>query len=105
MGRLKTKHEYHDAIVRAVEFGGGDVVAFEIKLCGHCAGSANTVHLSFYGVDNIAEVHSFIDQLLPAQQQDGIAEIIGLTRDEDRRFVVDLDRGPLCISARGFTET
>ncbi len=106
MRRLKTKHSYHDAEVRDVEFGPGDCVVFEIELCG-CSGSSGTiVHLSFHGVKNIGEVRRFIDAILErAKGRAQIAEIIGLVRSDDRRFLMDLDQSPLYINAKSFMET
>ena len=89
-----------------MEFGTGDCVVFEVELCG-CSGSlGTTVHLSFYGVKNIGEVRSFVDAILEqAKGRAQVAEIIGILRVNDRRFLMDLDRGPLYINAKGFTET
>lgn len=106
MRRLKTKHSYHDAEVRAVEFGAGDSVVFEVELCGCSGSSGTTVHLSFHGVKNMGEVRSFIEPILePAKERARIAEIIGLVREDNRRFLMDLDQGALYISAKSFTET
>src|ERR1043166_5324729 len=92
MRRLETKHAYHDAEVRAVEFGPGDCVVFEVELCGCSGSSGTTVHLSFHGVQNISEVRSFIEAILErAAGQARIAEIIGLAREDNRRFLIDLD--------------
>jgi hypothetical protein len=105
MRRLKTRHSYHDAEVRAVEFGANDSIVFEVELCG-CSGSSGTiVHLSFHGVRNVTAVHSFIQTLLErAKGRARIAEIIGIARDA-RHFLLDLDQGLLCINAKSFTET
>jgi hypothetical protein len=65
-----------------------------------------TVHLSFHGVKNIAEVRSFIEVVSErAKGRARLAEIIGIVRDDDRRFLMDLDQGPLYINARSFMET
>ena len=106
MRRLKTKHSYHDAEVRAVEFEASDSVVFEVELCG-CSGSpGTTVHLSFHGVKNMSEVRSFIDSILKrAKEREQVAEIIGLARDDNQRFLIDMDEGALYIRAKSFTET
>ena len=106
MRRLKTKHSYHDAEVRAVEFGASDSVTFEVELCGCSNSSGATVHLSFHGVKNMVEVRSFIEPILErANERARIAEIIGLVRDDNQGFHMDLDQGALCIKAKSFTET
>lgn len=106
MRRLKTKHAYHDAEIRAVDFEAGDCVVFEIELCGCSGSSGTTVHLSFHDVKNVHEVRSFIEPILGrAKEQGRIAEIIGLLRDDDGRFVMDVDHGALYIKSKSFTET
>jgi hypothetical protein len=106
MRRLKTQHSYHDAELRSVEYGAGDCVVFEMELCG-CSGSGGAiVHLSFHGVKNIGVVRSVIEQISGRTKERGrMAQIIDLARDVDRRFLIDLDEGPLYIEAKGFTET
>ena len=106
MRPLKTKHSYHDANIRAVEFEAADSTVFEVELCGCSDIPGATVHLSFHGVRNIEEVRSFIDALVErAEGRPRIAEIVGIVREDDRRILMDLDRGPLFISARSFMET
>ena len=110
MWRLKTNHSYHDARVRAVEFGTADSVVFEVELCGCSDSPGATVHLSFYGVKNMDEVRNVIDPMLKrAEERAQVAEIIGLARGDNRRFHIDLDQGAqsitLYISAKSFIET
>src|SRR5688572_1856895 len=101
MRRLKTKHGYHDAEIRAVEFEADGRVIFEADLCG-----GPTVHLSFYGVKNMPEVRSFIESIMErSKERARIAEIIGLVRSDNQQFLLDLDQGALYIKAKGFTET
>ena len=104
--KLKTRHSYHDAVIRAEFYGAGDDIIFEVELCG-CSGSPGaTIRLSFYGIQNIGEVRQFIAALSGrAKGQARIAEIIGLAREADRRILIDLDHRPLYIKAKGFTET
>lgn len=106
MRRLKTKHSYHDAKVRAVEFGAGDSLVFEVELCG-CSGSSHArVHLCFHGVKNVGDVRSFIEPILErAKERTRIAEIVGLLRDDNQQFLMDLDQGAFSIEAKSFTET
>jgi len=106
MRRLKTRHEYHDAEVRDVSFGPADCVVFEVELCGCSDSPGQWVHLSFHGIKNIGEVRNFIHTLLErAEGRPRIAEIVGIARDPDRRFLLDLDQGPLYINAKSYTET
>jgi len=89
-----------------VDFEAGHCIVFEIELCGCSGSSGRTVHLSFPDVKNIDEVRSFIEPILGrAKEQGRIAEIIGLLRDDDRRFLMDLDHGALYIKAKSFIET
>jgi hypothetical protein len=106
MRRLKTRHSYHDAEIRAIEFGAGNDMVFRIALCG-CSGSPGaTVHLSFYGIQNASEVRQSLITLLDRARERGrIAEILDLARDDDGRILVDTDQGPLYFKAKGFTET
>lgn len=77
-----------------------------VELCGCSDIPSATVQLSFHCVRNIGEVRSFIEAISCRTKEWGrLAEIIGLARDEDRRFVLDFDEGALYIEARGFTET
>lgn len=105
MRRLKTIHSYHDGVIRSVEFGEGNSVVFAIELCGH-SGSSGATHLSFYGVRNIEDVRNFIRVALEKvkTRKHGL-EIIGLMRADGLRILMDLDVGPLYISAQGFCET
>ena len=106
MRRLKTKHAYHDAEIRAVEFEADHRVVFEAELCGCSGDLGTTVHLSFHGVKNLNEVRSFIEPIMErAKKRARIAEIIGLVRSGDQRFLLDLDQGELHITAKGFIET
>lgn len=106
MRRLSTNHDYHDAQVRAVEFAADECLVFEVELCGCSDQAGATVHLSFHGVRNPGAVRSFIARLLQQAAERGrIAVIIGLARDDDRRFLLDFDQGALYIEAKRFTET
>jgi hypothetical protein len=107
MSRLKTKHSYHDADIASVSFEQDGGVVFEIRLCGCSDLPGATVHLAFYRVRNIAAVKKFTNQLKASSDrcEGRLAEIIGFSRDDDRRFVLGLDRGSLYLDAGGFTET
>ena len=82
-------------------------MAFEISLCGCSDLPGAIVHLAFYSVRNIKAVKEFIDQIqATSSQRDGsLAEVIGFSRDDDRRFVLYLNSGRLYLDAAGFTET
>ena len=107
MRRINTAHSYHDADVRSVSFENNDSVVFDVVLCGCSEAPSATVHLTFHRVRNIDAIRKFIDALLATsgQRQGRVAEIVGFVRDTDRRFLLDLDSGPLYVEARGFTET
>lgn len=107
MRRLKTVHSYHDAEIRSVSFEHNASVVFEVVLCGCSEAPGATVHLTFHRVRNIDAVREFVVGLRAAsgRRQGRFAEIVGFVRDHDRRFLLDLDSGPLYVDAGGFTET
>ena len=107
MIRLKTVHSYHDAGIRSVSFEHDASVVFEVVLCGCSEAPGATVHLTFHRVRNIDAVREFVDALRDrsGRRHGRFAEIVGFVRDPDRRFILDLDSGPLYVDARGFTET
>ena len=107
MRRIKTVHSYHDADIRSVSFEHNASVVFEVVLCGCSDAAGATVHLAFHRVRNIDAVREFVDKLsaISGRRPGHYAEIVGFVRDPDRRFVLDLDSGPLYVDAAGFTET
>ncbi len=106
VARLKTKHGYHDAAVEAVEFEPGDSVSLEIKLCGCSDAPGAIVHLVFEGVRNVEEVQQAFASAKRVRPAKGyVAEIVGIGRDENGLFVLDLAEGSVRVKAKGFCET
>jgi hypothetical protein len=106
VARLKTIHEYHDAEIRRIEFESGDNLVLEVQLAPYSDLHSATVHLIFLGVRNGSEVQAALASARrmwsdPCRD----LEIIGIGRDKEGEFVLDLDGGSVTICARGFTET
>ena len=104
---LKTKHSYHYADIVSVSLEDEAGVVFEVRLCGCSDSPAAIVHIAFHRVRNIDPVRNFIDQLkaTSTRREGCLAEIVGFSRDDARRFILQLNNGPLYLDAGGFTET
>jgi len=106
MPRLKTKHSYHDAEIRAVDFEAGDCVVFEIDYVVAAAVRARLSICRSTTSKTSARFEASSNQYWREQRsKDGSRRSIGLLRDDVRRFLTDLDHGALYIKAKGFTET
>jgi len=107
MMRLKTKHSYHDADIASVTIEDNACVIFAVKLCGCSDLPGAMVHLAFHRVRNIDVLREIIDGVVATslQEKGRLPELLGLTRDAERRFVLHLDSGSLRLDAGGFTET
>jgi hypothetical protein len=106
VARLKTKHAYHDAAVRSVEFDPAGRVGLEIQLCGCSDAPGATVHLVFEGVRNVEEVRQVFSSAKRMRPGKGcVAEIVGIGRDESGLFVLDLAEATVRVKAKGFCET
>jgi hypothetical protein len=72
--RLKTKHSYHDAKIRAIHFASNDCI-IELELC---TGSPSAiVNLCFHSVRNRDDIYCFIETKLKNRRG---TEIIGIMR-------------------------
>jgi hypothetical protein len=105
--RLKLRHEYHDALVTAIEYSDGDSLGLTVSLCG---GSNPTpgaiVHLTFHGVRNIQEVYERLESIQSANTLKPYdTEILGIFRNENRGYVLCLVEENLIVDAKSVTET
>lgn len=107
MKRLKLKHDYHDGVVRAVEYSNSEDIALAVDLCGCGTGGASRVHLTFLGVRNFAEVQKAIEAARLEKSGKGfVAEIVGIVRHEERGYVLDLGTPEgVRVDAKGILET
>jgi hypothetical protein len=107
MKRLKLQHDYHDGIVRGVEYSNSEDIALEVDLCGSGKTGAARVHLTFTGVRNFAEVKRTLEAARLENSGKGrVAEIVGILRDEDRGYVLDLGTPTgIKVDAKGLLET
>jgi len=108
MRRLKLKHGYHDALVTAVRYPDDSDVVLDVILCGCCnptPGIPST--LWFIGVRNAAEVRRALEAARELNaSKPYVAEIVGIVRGDDARFLVDLgEAGSVRIDAKGLHES
>ncbi len=103
---IKTKHLYHDATIRAVEYEEGARVSLEVELYGFGDPPGTAVHIIFDGVRNLAEAQRAFSELArESRPMEGIATILGIVRTDNGCFVLDLAEGEIALDARGFFET
>ncbi len=109
MHRLKLKYNYHDSLIKSVEFKDDQDVILQIDLCGCCGGiyGGETVHLFFCGVRNIDDVRAaFASMSHSGPGRNYLDEILGVDRDEDRRYTLYLAiTGSVTIDAKSIIET
>jgi hypothetical protein len=106
MRRLKLKHGYHDALIRAVRYRDNEDVAIDIDLCNCCKPLPGTVTLTFLGVRNFAELQAVLERARQGNAERGyIDEIVGIVRGDERGFLLDLMLGgAVHVDARGLHE-
>lgn len=104
--RLRLSHNYHDAVLRAVEVGDRRL-SLVIDLDPHWNKRvAEQCHLFFEGVRNMGEVLGQLGQSTDPCSFDVGAEIVGIVRDDDGRIVLDvMGVGPLYIDCKSVRET
>ncbi|HEX7900346.1 MAG TPA: hypothetical protein VF950_21440 [Planctomycetota bacterium] len=101
--RLKTRHEYHDGLIRDVEYRGDTEVSLAVDL--RDKDNPFQVHLTFTDVRNFAELRSKLEEARAAGTI-AIDEILSLSRHEGGGYWLHLARsGSLRVDARGFLET
>jgi hypothetical protein len=107
MKRLSLKHNYHDGIVRSVEYRNSEEIAIEVDLCTCGNPDSSCVHLTFTGVRNFEEVQKALEGERRANSEKRmVAEIVGFVRHEERGYILDLGSiAGLHIDAKGFLET
>jgi hypothetical protein len=107
MRRLKLQHDYHDGVVRAVEYSNSEDIALEVDLCGFGKPGTSRVHLTFTGVRNFDEVKKRLEAARLENSGKGlVAEIVGILRDEERGYVLDLGTPTgIKVDAKGLLET
>ena len=105
MRRFSLKHGYHDAMVSAISYD-EDNILFNVDLCRCCNNAPGPAMIQFVGVRNFDEVREILEAVRQANGgRKHIDEIIRLTRDDDRRFLVCLaTAGSIRINARGIFE-
>lgn len=104
--RMRLSHNYHDAVLRAVEVGDRRLTLV-IDLNPHWNNRvARQCHLFFEGVRNMGEVLGQLGRSTVACSFDVGAEIVGIVRDDDGRIVVDvMGVGPVHIDCKNIRET
>ena len=105
MKKLRLKHEYHDATLRAVRFEDRRLV-LEADLDGHWNNKVRErALLVFEVVHNVDEIRQRLhcpDLTAELKLND---EIIGIVKVAKTRYLVDLSKiGPLEIDCRGIHE-
>lgn len=105
MKRIRLKHEYHDARLRAVRFG-DRTLSLEADLNGHWNNRVpERAVLTFEVVHNIDEIRQRLQCPEAAAEVKLQDEIIGIVKVAKTRYLVDLSRfGPLEIDCRGLHE-
>lgn len=104
--KVQTKHLYHDATIRAVEFQVEARVSLSVELYGFDNSPEASIHITFDSVRNLAEVRQAFSELAQeSSPPDAIATILGIVRDNNGCYVLDLAEGEVALDARGFCET
>jgi hypothetical protein len=105
--RLKLQHNYHDGIVREVEYQNSEDISLDVEICATGNQGSSRVHLTFSGVRNSGQVKRALEAARLANSRKGmVAEIVGIVRQGGRGYLLDLGSTPgLSIDARGLLET
>jgi hypothetical protein len=106
MMTLTTKRAYHDSRLLRAEWMHDSDLVLTFDLDGHW-NDGNSVEASvmFSRVRNRDAVEEFLRSLRErASDRKGLADVIGVTRERDRSFLVDTSQGSLVIEAPRFTE-
>ena len=107
MRRLRLQHNYHDGIVRAVEYSNTEDISLEVDLNAIGNPGGSRVHLTFSGVRNFAEVKRALEAARSSNSRRGlVAEIVGIVRHRERGYVLDLGTSDgISVDAKGLLET
>jgi len=106
MKRLKLKHGYHDALIRAIRYRDNEDVVLDVGRCGCSNPSPGFATLSLLGLRNFAEVQAALEAARRANAARGyVDEIVGIVRDDGRGYLLDLHTaGAVRADARGLYE-
>jgi hypothetical protein len=107
MYRSKLKYNYHEAVIRSVEFRENEI-SLEIELndwAEHIHGAFT--HLTFYGAQNAASIQRQLQKRISSVANgEPIDEIISLGENAEGTFSVYLSKlGEIRFETRRFTET
>jgi hypothetical protein len=106
MKRLKLKHSYHDAVIRAICYCNNADVLLDVDLCSCCNPSPGPATLSLLDLRNFAEVQQLLESAREANVGRGyLDEIIGIVREGKQGYLLDLATvGEVRVDARGLHE-
>ncbi len=106
MKQVKLKHSYHDARIKAIRYCDDRDVVLDVHLCSCCNPSQGPATLSFLGLRNFAQMQAALEIARQANAgHDSIDEIIGILRDDERGYILDLaTAGSLHLDPRGLHE-
>lgn len=105
--KIKLTHGYHDALIKEIQYRDESDVTLNVDVCSCCNPSPGRYALCFYGVRNFATVQEAIESSRVTNVNKGyIDEIIGIARDDERGFLLDLaTAGSVRIDAKGLHES